>query len=90
MRKSLLLPAVMAVGVLWTGIAPATANAETTYHAYKRKAHRKTVKRVGGGAVGGAAVGALAGGAPGAAIGAAAGAGAGYAYDRHKKHQGKP
>lgn len=76
--------------MLFGVVAPAAAHAETSYHAYKRKAHRKTVKRVGGGAVGGAVIGALAGGGKGAGIGAAAGAGAGYLYDRHKKHHGKP
>ena len=71
---------------------PISARAETyhSYRAYKRQAHRKTVKRVGIGAAGGAAVGALAGGGKGAGIGALAGAGAGYLYDRHKKHEGKP
>ena len=76
--------------MLFGAVAPITLHAETKYHAYKRRAHRKTVKRVGIGAAGGAVVGALAGGGKGAGIGAAAGAGAGYLYDRHKKHQGQP
>lgn len=75
--------------MLFTAIVPSAAAAES-YHSYKRRAHRKTVKRVGLGAAGGAAVGALAGGGKGAGIGAAAGAGAGYLYDRHKKHEGRP
>lgn len=57
------------------------------YRAYKRRQHRKTLKRVGIGAAGGAVVGALAGGGRGAGIGAVAGAGAGYLYDRHKRHE---
>ena len=76
--------------MLLSTAAPAALHAESSYHAYKKKAHRKTVKRVGGGAAGGAIIGALAGGGKGAAIGAAAGGGAGYIYDRHKKHEGKP
>src|SRR4051812_14541876 len=54
-----------------------------------RHAKRKSVERIGGGAAGGALVGALVGGGKGAAIGAAAGGAGGYAYDRHKKHEGK-
>jgi hypothetical protein len=88
MRKTI-LSYTLATSMLFSAVVPVAA-AETTYHAYKRKAHRKTVKRVGIGAAGGAVVGALAGGGKGAGIGAAAGAGAGYLYDRHKKHQGKP
>ena len=76
--------------MLFGTVAPIVGHAETSYHAYKRRAHRKTVKRVGIGAAGGAVVGALAGGGKGAGIGAAAGAGAGYLYDRHKKHEGRP
>ncbi len=82
--------------MLFSTVAPVTANA-ATYHSYRRhsryyrhKARRKTVKRVGVGAAGGAVVGGLLGGGKGAAIGAAAGGGAGYAYDRHKKAEGKP
>ena len=75
--------------MLFSAVAPVVAHAET-YHSYRTRAHRKTVKRVGVGAAGGAAVGALAHGGKGAGIGAIAGAGAGYLYDRHKKHQGKP
>ncbi len=55
----------------------------------QRHAKRKSVERIGGGAAGGAIVGALVGGGKGAAIGAAAGGAGGYAYDRHKKHEGK-
>jgi uncharacterized protein YcfJ len=55
----------------------------------QRHATRKSVERIGGGAAGGAIVGGLLGGGKGAAIGAAAGGAGGYAYDRHKKHEGK-
>ncbi len=75
---------------------PATLNAATRRHHHrhhrrvsKKRAHRKTIKRVGIGAAGGAVVGALAGGGKGAAIGAAAGGGAGFLYDRHKKHEAR-
>lgn len=89
MRKAI-LSYTLATSMLFSTVASAAVHRETRYHAYKRKAHRKTVKRVGIGAAGGAVVGALAGGGKGAGIGAAAGAGAGYLYDRHKKHQGQP
>jgi len=56
------------------------------YHSYRHRAHVRTARRIGVGAVGGAVVGALAGGGPGAAIGAVAGGATGYAYDRYKKH----
>jgi outer membrane lipoprotein SlyB len=54
---------------------------------YYRRHRNRINMAVGTGA--GALVGGLIGGGKGAAIGAAAGAGGGYAYDRHKKHQGR-
>ncbi len=83
----------LAVSMLFTIAAPGEASAATRrrhYRNYKRRAHRKTIKRVGIGAAGGAVAGALLGGGKGAGIGAAAGAGAGYLYDRHKKSEGRP
>lgn len=83
---------VLACSMFFTAVAPPAMAATSYRHSryYRHKAHRKTVKRVGLGAAAGAGIGALAGGGTGAAIGAAAGAGAGFAYDRHKKHEGKP
>lgn len=93
MRKYF-LSVSLATTMLFTSVAPVTANAaeryRNHYRSYRTRAHHKTIKRVGIGAAGGAVIGALAGGGKGAAIGAGAGAGAGYLYDRHKKHQGQP
>lgn len=88
MRKSILFLA-LAILMLFIAIAPPVVHA-ATYHNYRSRAHRKTVKRVAIGAAGGAAIGAIAHGGKGAGIGALVGGGAGYLYDRHKKHQGRP
>ena len=91
MLKRYLMTFSLASTLAFTTCFPVAAHAETSrYRSYKHRAHRKTVKRVGVGAVGGAAIGALAGGGKGAAIGAAAGGGAGLLYDRHKKAEGRP
>jgi uncharacterized protein YcfJ len=66
-----------------------TSSATKHTRAIKHKRKMDSIKRIGGGTAGGALVGGLIGGGKGAAIGAAAGAGGGYAYDRHKKHQGR-
>lgn len=90
MRRKIVLPAFLAVGMLFTGIAPPPAEAATHRHHRRvryvrsKKSH-KTLKRVGVGTAAGAAIGAIAGGGKGAAIGALAGGGAGYVYDRSKK-----
>ena len=78
--------------MLFSPFSSIVAPAATTRYSHRRRAyerrraHRKTVKRVGVGAAGGAVIGALAGGGKGAGIGAIVGGGAGYLYDRHKKH----
>src|SRR5258708_32825385 len=88
MRKSILFLA-LAIFMLFSAVAPPVAHA-ATYHSYRSRAHRKTIKRVGIGAAGGAAIGAIAHGGKGAGIGALAGAGAGYFYDPPQKHPGRP
>jgi hypothetical protein len=80
---ALIICLAMGSTLVSTGFATAATSAA------RHRAHKKTVKRVGLGAVGGAAIGALAGGGKGAAIGAVAGGGAGYLYDRHKKKSGR-
>jgi uncharacterized protein YcfJ len=86
MRKHL-LATCLATSMLF---GPATFAADHYYtqsdHA-RKEAKKKSVERIGGGAVGGAVIGGLLGGGKGAAIGAAAGGGTGYAYDKHKKNQ---
>jgi outer membrane lipoprotein SlyB len=94
MRKAI-LSLTLGTSMLFTTVAPTAQAAVYHRHHYRssyyaRRAHHKTIKRVGVGAAGGALVGALAGGGKGAGIGALAGAGAGYLYDRHKKHEGRP
>lgn len=87
--KNLLLSSVAAVALFSGAVEPAFAAHYHKTTSAHRRAHRKTIKRVGVGAAGGAAIGALAGGGTGAALGAAAGAGAGAVYDHHKKKHGQ-
>src|SRR3989442_6025538 len=88
MRTSV-LAAYLTVSTLLLGAGLAEERPRSQSEIQHRKAKKKTVKRVGVGAVGGAVVGGLAGGGKGAAIGAAAGGGAGYGYDQYKKHKRK-
>lgn len=83
----------------WTNVEPAVYHPEVDHSSrlvrvkdsdddtshQNHKSKKKSVERIGAGAVGGALIGGLAGGAKGAAIGGAAGGGAGAAYDHHKK-----
>jgi outer membrane lipoprotein SlyB len=84
MRRPVLIAAFM-IPTFFASTALPEEPAKYQTQASKRKAKKRSVERIGGGAAGGAIIGALAGGGKGAAIGAAAGGGAGYLYDRHKK-----
>jgi outer membrane lipoprotein SlyB len=82
-----ILAAYLTMSTLLLGSAVAEVRPRSQAEIQHRREKKKTVKRVGAGAVGGAVVGALAGGGKGAAIGAAAGGGTGYAYDKYKKRK---